>query len=91
VHAVVVTVNVEPGHEQEGVDYVNSTVVPLVKQGPGFISGYWLAMKEGQGLSVLLFESAEAAEGAAGMAKQAPTPPFSTIAAVDVREVVAQA
>jgi hypothetical protein len=90
VHAVVVTVNVEAGHEQEGVEYVNSNAVPLVKQGPGFISGYWLAVKEGQGLSVLLLESAEAAQGA-GMAKEAPTPPFSTIAAVDVREVVAKA
>ena len=91
VHAMVVTVNVEAGREQDGIEYVKANVVPLVKQGPGFRSGYWLAAKDGQGVSVILFDSEDAAQAAASMAKQAPTPDFSTIDSVEVREVVAQA
>ena len=90
-HALVVTVNLEPGHDEEGVEYVKSNVVPLVRQSPGFVSGYWLAPSGGQGLTVLLFESEEAANAAATMTRQAPTPGFAAVDAVEMREVVAQA
>jgi hypothetical protein len=90
VHALVVAVSVEPGREEEGVQYVNTDVVPLVKQSPGIVSGYWLSPTNGQGLAMLLFESQEAAQAAAAMVPNGPRPDFAKFDTIEVREVVAQ-
>lgn len=89
-HAIHVTVTVEPGHEQEGLEELRKNVVPQVRKFPRALGGYWLRPdSDNKGTSILLFETEEAARSAAAMAPNAPTPPFVTFDKVEVREVVA--
>jgi hypothetical protein len=64
-------------------------VVPGVSQAPGFVTGHW-TRKGNSGLSMVIFESEDAANAAAeripGM-----VPDGVTIEEVEVREVVAHA
>jgi hypothetical protein len=89
-HAVVVTVSIDPEHMKEAAEQLLSTVVPGVKQLPGLISGYWFAPIDGHGLSVTLFESEQAAQTAADGIPNRPTPDYVKFDTIDVREVIAQ-
>ncbi len=88
-HAVVVEVNIQSGREDEGIAYLHSNVLPAMQQTPGFVSGYWLASKEGQGLTVLVFDEAEVAEATAEGLAAAPKPDFASLGKIEVRDVVA--
>lgn len=86
-HAVVVKVTV---NEQEAADRgLHEQVVPGVSQAPGFVAGYW-TRKDNTGLSMVIFESEEAANG---MGERVPSiiPDTVTLESVEVREVVAHA
>jgi hypothetical protein len=88
-HAVLVTVSMPPDRVEEGVAQLRANVVPLVKQVPGVVGGYWTsAAQDGQGRSVLLFENEESARAAAASIPNTPRPDFVRIDKVDVREVV---
>jgi hypothetical protein len=86
-HAVVLNVTV---HDREAATRaLNETVVPRVSQARGFVAGYWLAMPDGKGLSVAVFESHDAASA---MAEQAQPPgDFVTFDKLEIAEVVASA
>jgi hypothetical protein len=87
VHAVVVRVTIkdqEPAERQ-----LREQVVPRVSQSPGFVAGYW-TRKDNGGLSMILFESEDAATRASEMIPST-VPEFVTLEGVEVREVVAQA
>lgn len=88
-HAVVITLGIETGHESDGIEFVNTQVLPAMKQVPGLVSGYWLASASGEGLTLLVFENQETAESAATGVTNAPMAEFATLKSVDVREVVA--
>ncbi len=88
-HAVVVEVNIESGREEEGIAYLHANVLPAMKQTPGLVSGYWLASKEGQGLTVLVFDEAEAAGATARGLAAAPRPDFASLGKIEVHDVVA--
>lgn len=88
-HALAIDVNIEKGREDEGIRYLHSDVLPAMKQAPGLVAGYWLASKDGQGLTVLIFDDAQAAQAAAGGLAQAPRVDFASVGDVDIREVVA--
>jgi hypothetical protein len=64
-------------------------VLPAMKQTPGLASGYWLASKEGQGLTVLVFDNAEGAQAMAEGLVDTPKADFATLGTVEVRNVVA--
>ena len=85
-HAVVVTVKV--GNVEESRPELLEQVVPAVSQAPGFVAGYWLEPIDGHGLSVVVFESEEAAKVAA---ERIQPPSSVTLETVEVREVVASA
>jgi heme-degrading monooxygenase HmoA len=86
-HAVVVQVTIKDF--EAGTAALREQVVPRVKQAPGFVTGYW-TRKDNQGLSMVVFESEEAArEAAARMPEGAPD--AVTVDSVEVREVVATA
>jgi hypothetical protein len=94
VHAVTVRVKVDPNQEEQAIKIVREVVVPSAKELPGFASGNWLlALQRDLGMSVLLFESKEAAQGAREQIRSQGPPPGApvTMEAVDVYEVVAQA
>jgi len=64
-------------------------VVPRVSQAPGFVAGYW-TRKNDTGLSMLVFESEEAATKAREQVT-ANMPDAVNLESVEVREVVASA
>lgn len=86
-HAVVVRVTVHDVDTAQTM--LREQVVPRVKQSPGFVAGYW-TRSEGQGLSMIVFDSEEHARQAAEMV-QTNMPPGDavTLDDVEVREVVA--
>jgi len=86
-HAVVVTVNVSD--PEAGESGLRERVVPAVSQAPGFVAGYWT--REGNsGLSMVVFESEDAANGAAERVREMALEGV-TVENVEVREVVAHA
>jgi hypothetical protein len=86
-HAVVVKVNV---NEQEAAETaLREEVVPRVSQAPGFVAGYW-TRKDHSGLSLIVFESEDAANGLAERVRSM-APEAVTVEDVEVREVVVNA
>ncbi len=86
-HAVVAAVTIHDREEAE--TYLREQTVPGVSQAPGFVSGVW-ARKDDSGLSMVVFESEEAANGAAERIPSMITDAV-TLENVEVREVVARA
>jgi hypothetical protein len=86
-HAIIARVNISD--VEAATAALREQVVPRVQQLPGFVTGYW-TRKDSQGLSLVVFESEEAAEQAAAQLP-AGIPDAVTLDSVEVREVVAQA
>jgi heme-degrading monooxygenase HmoA len=87
-HAVVVKVTVQD--PEPALEHLRSNVVPQVSQAPGFINGYWTRGEGNDGLSMILFESEDAAQAASGKIEEPPGGEV-TVDSVEVREVVANA
>ena len=89
-HALLVTADIEPGREEEGLEYLR-TMLPQLEQVPGLLSGYWLATtKDGESLAIVLFEDEGSAQEMAQIGlPDAPQPPGATFRGAEVREVVA--
>jgi heme-degrading monooxygenase HmoA len=90
-HAVVVKVTVQDG--PSATENLRNEIVPRVSQAPGFVAGYWVRLEGAdEGNSVIVFESEDAARGAADQIKQAAgSNPGVTLQDVSVGEVVANA
>jgi hypothetical protein len=86
-HAVVVKVTINDPEAAESA--LREQVVPGVSQAPGFVAGYW-TRKDNGGLSMLIFESKEAANGMNDRVR-AMIPDAVTLEGIEVREVVAHA
>ena len=86
-HAVVVNTTV---HDREAATRtLNSQVVPRLSEARGFVAGYWVALPNGKGTSVAVFDSQDAARTVAEAL--APSGDFVTFDSVEVGEVVARA
>jgi hypothetical protein len=90
VHAVVVNVTI---HDfDRATEMLKGRIVPAVSQAPGFVAGYWTRSEDNRGQAMIVFESEDAASGAAQMLQsQAPENDTVTLESADVREVVANA
>jgi hypothetical protein len=86
-HAVVVKVRISDQEIAESA--LREQVVPRVSQAPGFVTGYW-TRKDNTGLSMIVFESEEAANGMSEQVRSM-APEGVTIEDVEVREVAAHA
>jgi heme-degrading monooxygenase HmoA len=86
-HAVVVRVTISDAEAATAA--LREQVVPRVSQAPGFVSGHW-TRKDNSGLSMIVFESEEAAQAVSEMIHSA-VPDAVTLDGVEVREVVANA
>jgi hypothetical protein len=86
-HAVIVKVTIND--LDPAFAHLRDQVVPQVKQAPGFVAGYW-TRKENSGMSMIVFESEDAAQAAS---EQIPAgmPDAVSLDDVEVREVVANA
>lgn len=89
-HAVVVNVSIEAGHEDEAAQRLQTDVLPRVKEAPGVVSGHWLVPSDGKGLSFVVFESEAAAQAMVESMSSMPWPDFVKLDKVEVREVAAQ-
>jgi hypothetical protein len=87
-HAVVVRATIgDPEIAQKGL---REQVVPRVSNAPGLVAAYWTRSDDKtNGVSMIVFESEEAARAAAEMIGSAPPPETVTLDSVEVREVVA--
>lgn len=91
-HAVVVSVTIADGQGEATAEFLNSQVIPMVKQSPGFVSGLWAQTNNRtSGTSIAMYDSAENAEAAAAMARSIPIPPSVSNREINVGLVVAQA
>jgi heme-degrading monooxygenase HmoA len=86
-HAVVTTVTIT---DFEKARQELQAMLSDIKQAPGFFGGYWLAPKDGTGMSVTAYET----EDAANAVKEQMKPgtklnDYVTVATAEVREVVA--
>jgi hypothetical protein len=86
-HAVVVRVTIND--EAEADRGLREEVVPRVSQAPGFVTGYW-TRKDNGGLSMVIFESEEAANAASEMVPSLVRDAVN-LESVEVREVAAHA
>jgi hypothetical protein len=89
-YAVVGTVTI---HDFErGVVALREQLVPRVKQAPGVVNAYWLRSDDTRGMSVIVFETEEAAQALARRIEaQGPPTDAVSLDSVEVREVVAHA
>jgi hypothetical protein len=90
VHAALVRLTVDPERAPAAAEALVSDILPRVSSASGFVAGYWLEPAEGQGFSIVLFETEDQAREAA--------PPVSSWAApgivitdVEFRRVAATA
>ncbi len=86
-HAVFVKVRIQD--EEAATTALREEVVPGVSQAPGFVTGHW-TRKDDSGMSLVVFESEEAAQAAAERVRDA-APDAVSVEDVEVREVVAHA
>jgi len=86
-HAVVVKVTINDREAAERA--LNEQLVPRVSQVPGFVAGYW-TIKDDTGLTMIIFESEDAANGMSEMARSV-VPDAMSLDDVEVREVAAHA
>lgn len=84
-HAVVIRVTVKD--RDAAISAAREQIMPRVAEARGFKAGYWLTMPDGNGLSIAVFDSQDAART---MAEQAQPPGDSvSFDSVEVGEVVA--
>jgi hypothetical protein len=88
-HAVVVRVSIS---DQESAQKgLTEMVVPRVSKAPGFVAGYWTRADDGSnGLSMIVFESEDAARAAAERIGT-NVPDGVTFEGAEIREVAASA
>ena len=87
-NVVEVSVDTSVDPERKGL---NEVVIPRVQQLPGVVVGHWLEPIDGKGLSVVVFETEEAARGAIeamGLKQGASPAPGVTVDRVQTREVI---
>ena len=72
-----------------GVKTLQDEIVPRASGAPGFVAGYWVALPDGKGTSIVVFDSEQGAQAVAAGLGQARD--GVTIDSVQVGEVVAQA
>ena len=91
-YASYLQVHFNPGKKSAAIQLLNDELIPQIKQAPGFVAGYWTGSQEGHdGLSMLVFESEDAARAAAEMVSTGIAPETVTLEGVEVREVVEHA
>ena len=90
-HAVAVKVAI--GDAESAQKELHERVVPSVSGAPGLVAAYWTRSDDGSnGLSMLVFETEDAARGMADRIRGADWMPQTvTLESAEVREVVANA
>jgi hypothetical protein len=70
-------------------DLLNHSLVPRIREAPGFVSAVFLSDRSGGTLNVLVFETEEQATMAMERTRQAPRPGFIELERADLYLVLA--
>lgn len=91
-HALLVSVTVDPGRDADAQARLESDLLPRLKDFPGIVSGVWTRSSDGErGSSLVIFETEEGARAALAAVVQIPQPEFIRFdSPPEVCEVVAQ-
>lgn len=90
--AVLVTVRIDAGKEDEAQRQLNDVLLPTLKGSPGWVGGFWLAPEDNKGWSIAVFDTEEHARALAPpVGSRPPGDVPVTIEAVEFREVIASA
>jgi hypothetical protein len=90
VHAALVTLTIDPKQAPAAASVLVNNILPTVRSAPGFVAGYRLEPADGQGFSIVLFETEEQARQTAPPASSWDAPGV-TINGVEFRRVAATA
>jgi hypothetical protein len=60
-HAALVRLTIDPEQAPAAAEALVNDVLPRVRAAPGFVAGYWLEPADGEGFSIVLFETEEQA------------------------------
>jgi hypothetical protein len=90
VHAALVSLTVDPDQAPAAAAALTNDILPRVRSSPGLVAGYWLEPAEGQGFSIVLFETEEQAREAAPPVSSWAAPGIA-ITGVEFRRVAATA
>ena len=63
-HAALVRLTIDPEQAPAAAEALTSDILPRVRSASGFVAGYWLEPADGQGFSIVLFETEEHARAA---------------------------
>jgi hypothetical protein len=85
-----VTLTIDPEQAPAAANALVNGILPTVRSAPGFVAGYWLEPADGQGFSIVLFETEEQAREAAPPVGRWAAPGV-TINGVEFRRVAAAA
>lgn len=92
-HAMIVTVAIDPARADESVAVLHDSTIPAVKAREGFVRGAWLRSSDStSGRGVVLFDSEEHARTTADLVQQGqPADAPVTIQSIEIFEVVGEA
>lgn len=89
-HAALVNLTVDPEQAPAAAKALTDQILPAIRSAPGFVAGYWLEPVDGNGFSIVVFETEEQARRSAPPAANWDAPGV-TINDVDFRRVAASA
>ena len=88
-YAVLVSMSIPPEREEESIVFLRENVLPVIRQTPGIVGGYWLKRPDGSdGVALTIFESEDAARASMEGMNNAPRPDYVTFTGADLLEVV---
>jgi hypothetical protein len=91
-HSVLVTVDIQPDRIKEAEDGLDTFVIPMCKQSPGFAHGIWWNSLDGKvGYGLITFDTEPNARAMAEETVDAPEDAPVTIRSVEVGKVYAEA
>jgi hypothetical protein len=90
VHAALLTLMIDPDQAPAAADALVNDILPTVRSAPGFVAGYWLEPADGQGFSIVLFETEEQARESVPPVSSWAAPGV-TISGVEFRRVAVTA
>jgi hypothetical protein len=90
VHAALVRLTIDPAQAPAAAEALVSDILPTVRSASGFVAGYWLEPSDGQGFSIVLFETEDQAREAAPPVTSWAAPGIA-ITDVEFRRVAATA
>lgn len=87
-HAALISLTIDPDQAPAAAAVLTNDILPTVRAAPGFVAGYWLDPEDGQGFSIVLFESEKEARQSVPPVSNWAAPGVS-ITSVEFRRVAA--